>query len=121
MQARDFLDEIDLALNVETPGRNTDGEFRLRARFGYQFKSKPLQNRENLVGWERRSENAVHLRNAEHYRSLVHLASDGVDLAAVEFASARFHDPLCHQRARQRRCAVVRSTLEAVRGVGVQA
>ena len=52
VQARDLLDEIDLAFNIKPPGRNADRELRLKTWFRDQLESEPFQDGYYFMGFE---------------------------------------------------------------------
>ena len=71
VQPGDFFDQIDFAFYIKPPARNTNRKFRLRAGLGNELEAEPLENRDDLMGFKLRAENALHLGNAEHDRRLV--------------------------------------------------
>src|SRR5579863_5943737 len=121
MQTRNFFDQVNFALHVQSPSWNADTKLRLRAGFGNEFKSEALEDGDNLMRFEIAAENAVNARNAQDHRRLIKLAGNGVDRVAVEVAAAGVDNSSCDQRAGERRRAVIRAALETMRGVGVQA
>src|SRR6266496_1461147 len=65
------------------------------------------------------AQDAMSLRNAKNNRSLIEFTSDSVNRAALQFAAARFDDPLRHQCAGDRSRAVVCASLESVGSIRV--
>src|SRR5262249_42758701 len=114
VQARDFFDQIDFALNVKPPAGNPHGELSLVAWLRDQFETEPLQNCENLVRFDFAAENALRLGDAQERRRLIKLSRYRVDLCAVEFSTSAFNDPVGDQGASYRCGCVVCAALEAV-------
>src|ERR1700676_4147992 len=114
MQARDFFDQIDLALYIQAPAGNADGKIRVTAPFRHQLETQLLQNAKNLVGLQLLAENAMNFGKMQSHGSQVYLPHHCVDCTATKFASRRFEDQQRHSIASPGRGLKVGAALEAM-------
>ena len=117
MQARQFFDDVDLALDIETPAGNVD-----QVPLFAAWQHRETETSEDAADFNRAeflAENAVHFAQIELHRSQIKLAGDHVDHVADERAAAgsenQFGDPVGRSDGRFE----IRAALESVRGVGV--
>src|SRR6266436_4709326 len=119
MQAREFFDDVDLTLDIETPAGNVD-QVPLFAACQHR-ESEACEDAADLNRAEFLAENSLHFSQIELHRSQIKLAGDHIDHVADERAAARsenkFGDPVRRSDGRFE----IRAALKSVRGVGVNA
>ena len=119
MQACQFFDDIDLALDIKAPARDVDKVSIFAAR-----KHRKTETTENAADFKRAelfAENPVHFARVEFDRSEVKLPSDHVDYVANERAAAGFENQFGDPIGRRDGRFEIGSALKAVRSVGVNA
>src|SRR5208282_5228321 len=119
VQARQFFDDVDLALDVEAPARDVDQVSILAA--GKHRKTETSKDAADFQRTEFFAENPVYFPEVELYRSKVKLAGDYVDHVADELAAAGIENELGNAVGRNDGRFEVGAALKSVRGVGVNA
>src|ERR1019366_8066034 len=118
-QARQFFDDVDLALDIEAPARDVDQVSIFAARKHHETETS--KDAADFKGAELFAENAVHFLEVELYRSKVKLAGDHVDHVADERAAARCEDQFGDPVGRSDGRFEIGAAFKSVRGVGVNA
>src|SRR6202163_5041151 len=85
MQARQFLDDVDLALDIEAPARNVDEVPLFAAR--QHRETETSEDAADLNRAEYLAENSLHFPQIELRRSQIKLAGDHIDHLADERAA----------------------------------
>src|SRR5579862_3426934 len=121
VQARDFFDDIDLALHITPPAGNVHAELRVSLAFRDERESQPLEQAENLSSLELAAKDAVNFGNAQQHRRLIHSLRDHIDNIAGQFSAPGVENHFGDQVAGEHGGFEIGSALEAVRSVGMQA
>src|SRR5258708_31519241 len=87
MQARQFLDDVDLALDIEAPAGNVD-EVPLFTACQHR-ETETSEDAADLNRAEFLAENSLHFPQIELHRSQIKLAADHIDHVSAKSAAAR--------------------------------
>src|ERR1700687_1701420 len=119
MQARQFFDDVDLALDIETPAWNVD-QVPLFAACQHR-ETETSEDATDLNRAEFLAENALYFSQIELHRSQVKLAGDHIDHVADESAAARRKNKFGDSVSRSDGRFAIGAALKSVRGVGMNA
>src|SRR5260370_4873841 len=119
MEGRQFLDDVDLALDIEAPAGNVD-EVPLFAACQHR-ETETSEDTADLNRAEFLAENSLHLPQIELHRSQIKLAGDHIDHVADEGAAARSEYKLRNPVRRSDGRFEIGAALESVRSVCVNA
>ena len=119
VDAGDFFNEVDFALNVQTPGGQLYRE--LVGRLLADGETQAAEDAENIFDRDLLPQDARHLAAAQPDRTPQHLARYRVDLTAGKLAATGSQNQFGHTRAGQGSRAKVGATFKAVRGIGMHA
>src|SRR5260370_7361562 len=94
MEGRQFLDDVDLALDIEAPAGNVD-EVPLFTACQHR-ETETSEDAADLNRAEFLAENSLHFPQIELHRSQIKLAGDHIDHVADKAAAARSEYQLCN-------------------------
>src|SRR5215472_12781745 len=119
MQPRDFLDDVDLALDIEPPGWNRHFELIDTLMLGREFETETGQNPQDFFRVQRLSKDAAHFGEAQQDWGLIPPSHDYVDYVTRERPTPGCKNQLGHPVGGDNSRLVVSAALEPVRGVCV--